>query len=69
MATYPRKRTRALGAFIAENRAVIDAMIARVGHFDATHLRTLTLSDADRRLWVLNDETLYLWARREGVNI
>lgn len=27
------------------------------------------LNAAERRLWVLNDEGLYLWARRDGVNI
>ena len=27
------------------------------------------LNDEDRRLWVLNDEGLYNWARSEGVRI
>lgn len=26
-------------------------------------------NDDERRLWVLNDEGLYLWARSEGVKI
>lgn len=28
-----------------------------------------TLNDLDRREWILNDETLYRWARCEGVKI
>ena len=27
------------------------------------------MNDEERRLWVLNDEGLYLWARSEGVRI
>jgi hypothetical protein len=27
------------------------------------------LNDAERRLWVLNDEGLYLWAKLEGVRL
>lgn len=27
------------------------------------------LNDEDRRQWILNDESLYNWARSEGVNI
>jgi hypothetical protein len=52
-----------LRAFLRENRAELDAAITRacpnVG----------TLNDNERRLWVLNDEGLYLWARSEGVRI
>lgn len=27
------------------------------------------LNDHERRLWMLNDEGLYWWARREGVRV
>lgn len=27
------------------------------------------LNDEERRGWILNDEPLYLWARKEGVRI
>lgn len=47
--------------FIREHRAEIDEAIRRacpnVG----------TLNDADRQLWILNDEGLYNWARSQGV--
>jgi len=28
-----------------------------------------TLNDAERERWILNDESLYRWARREGVPV
>jgi hypothetical protein len=27
----------------------------------------LPINDAERRMWILNDEGLYLWAKSEGV--
>ncbi len=27
------------------------------------------LNDDERENWILNDESLYLWARSEGVNV
>ena len=48
--------------FIKENREEIDAAIKRV-------CDNARLNDEERRLWILNDEGLYLWARREGVRI
>jgi hypothetical protein len=53
-----------LATFIKQNRAEIDAAIRRV--LDDP---TLKFSDRERRLWVLNDQSLYYWARREGVKI
>ena len=47
--------------FIRENRAEIDAAI-RGGGGDI-------FNDGERRLWILNDEGLYNWARSYGVNI
>lgn len=48
--------------FIKENREAIDATIKR----QASNTR---FNDEERRLWILNDEGLYQWARREGVKI
>ena len=49
--------------FIKQNREQIDRVILRV---DPDIYR---IDDHERRLWVLNDESLYRWARREGVRI
>jgi hypothetical protein len=48
--------------FIKQNRAEIDIAIRRV-------CDNCKLNDEERRAWILNDEGLYLWARREGVRI
>lgn len=72
-----------LKQFITANRAELDAAINRaVGHVprtascrcplsgtDHTHNDAAQLDDAERRLWILNDEGLYRWARAEGVRI
>lgn len=50
--------------FIKENRSEIDQVIRRA--IDDPSWR---INDAERRLWVLNDEGLYSWARSEGVKI
>ena len=52
-----------LKEFIKENRKTIDTCIARalqVGENPRPN-------DEERRLWILNDEGLYNWARSEGV--
>ena len=51
-----------LRQFIRDNRKDLDAAILRV-------CPGLSLNDEERRLWVLNDEGLYNWARSEGVRI
>ena len=51
--------------FIKEHRAELDECIARAIGQD-TNPRA---NDEERRLWVLNDEGLYNWARSEGVRI
>ncbi len=53
-----------LQQFLKENRRYIDVAIRSV-------LRDpdYRLNDDERRLWVLNDESLYRWARSEGVRI
>ena len=48
--------------FIRENRKEIDAAIRRV-------VPGARIDNEERRLWILNDEGLYLWARGAGVKI
>lgn len=71
-----------LADFIDANQRDIDAAIGRVlGHVPRTapcscprsgtdHTHSIpALDNAERRLWILNDEGLYRWARSEGVKI
>ena len=51
--------------FIKENRAELDQCIARALNMD----KNPRPNDDERRLWVLNDEGLYNWARCEGCRI
>ena len=69
--------------FIKVHRSELDMAINRVlGHVPRTasckcplngtdhyHSDAADLSDEERRLWILNDEGLYNWARSEGVRI
>lgn len=48
--------------FIKENRKEIDQCIKKA-------VPDVKINDEERRLWILNDESLYLWARRNGVRI
>lgn len=50
--------------FIKENRKEIDGCIKRA----VPNIET-RINDEERRLWILNDEGLYRWARRNGVRI
>lgn len=73
---------KSLRQFIKENRNEIDDSINKVVSFvprqagcfchrkgtDHYH-ETQTFNDSERRLWVLNDESLYRWAKSEGCNI
>ena len=52
-----------LHTFIKTNRVELDAAIRRV----CPNIESF--NDGERRLWILNDEGLYLWARSEGVRI
>ena len=54
-----------LKQFIKEHRAELDACIARALGLP----KNPRANDDERRLWVLNDEGLYRWARSEGVKI
>ena len=51
-----------LNQFIRENRKEIDTAIKRV-------CDNCRLNDRERRLWILNDESLYRWARSNGIRI
>ncbi len=48
--------------FIKENRKKLDEAIHH-------QVRNISLTDKDRQDWILNDESLYNWARRESVKI
>lgn len=71
-----------LADFIKQNRAEIDLHInSNLTFVPATaschcpksgtnhHHEPERLNNEDRRQWILGDETLYLMARRAGVNI
>ena len=51
-----------LKEFIRQNRKEIDKSVQKMC------LGTYK-NDEERRLWILNDEGLYNWARSEGVKI
>jgi len=51
-----------LKQFIKENREELDACIEMA-------CPGCRKNDEERRLWILNDEGLYRWARSEGVRI
>lgn len=55
-------KKQGLRQWIRDNRHEIDECINRV---EGERKR----NDEERRLWVLNDEGLYNWARRERVNV
>ena len=51
-----------LRQFIRDNREDIDHCIKK-------RFPGCRIDNAERRLWILNDESLYHWARSEGVRI
>lgn len=57
-------KRKSLREWIKENRDELDACIIR-----ACGGRPAHLNDGERRLWVLNDEGLYSWAKSDRVNI
>lgn len=54
-----------LRAFIKENREELDRCIARALGRESNPIP----NDRERRLWILNDEGLYRWAKSEGVKL
>jgi len=61
------KMKKTLQQFIKEHRLEIDECIIRALGGDPKSHRYK--NDEERRLWILNDEGLYNWARSEGVRI
>lgn len=68
--------------FIQNNRSELDAAINGALNFVPRtascschksgtdhHHEGQRLNDSERRQWILNDEGLYNWARREGVRV
>ena len=55
-------KKESLTQWIKENRPEIDRCIRAV-------VPDCRINDSERRMWVLNDEGLYRWARSERVNI
>lgn len=55
-------KSQSLKMFITNNREELDNYIKKA-------VPNVRLDDNERRLWVLNDEGLYNWAKSEGVNI
>jgi hypothetical protein len=55
-------KRKSLREWIRENRKEIDKAILSV-------CPNIRLNDGERRLWILNDERLYLWAKSEKVNV
>jgi len=53
-----------LKQFIKDNKVEIDNAIKM-----AVPNIGVKLTDDERRLWILNDYGLYMWAKREGVRI
>jgi len=51
-----------LREFIKENKEELDKAIKKV-------VPDAKLNNEERRLWILNDEGLYRWARSKGVKI
>ena len=49
--------------FIKVNKDEIDKIIKRANDYD------YRITNEERKLWILNDESLYLWAYRSGVRI
>ena len=56
-------RKKSLYKWIRLNRETIDKIINANGGDNCIR------NDEERRLWVMNDYQLYLWAKSEGVNV
>ena len=58
----PYRKERPMREFIRRNKTEIDAVILKA-------CPGARINNEERRLWILNDEGLYNWARSEGVKI
>jgi hypothetical protein len=56
-------KRKTIASFIKEHRSEIDEHILKVWDTDVIS------NDRERRLWLDNDEHLYLWAKSEGVRL
>jgi hypothetical protein len=54
-----------LSNFIKENREELDKCINHA----LNNPSSIRQNDEERRMWILNDEGLYLWAKSCGVRI
>ena len=59
---WKKQDKQSLSSWIKENRTEIDAAIR-------SSVPNARIDDAERRMWILNDEGLYNWAKSEGVNV
>jgi hypothetical protein len=62
--TSRRETTMSKKDFIKENKQQIDEYIRHQLN-DPGYI----LNNHEREMWILNDEHLYLWARRSGVKV
>lgn len=56
-----------LREFIKQHRTELDEGIR--DRLKSCSGKEYRLNDEERRLWILNDEGFYLWARSEGVRL
>jgi hypothetical protein len=56
-------KAKSLRQFIREHREELTQAILRACP------NAERIDDDERRLWILNDEGIYRWARSEGVNV
>lgn len=64
------RRSLSMREFIRQNRAELDVAILRALNYGREQYPAeVRLNDDDRRQWILNEESLYRWARSEGVRI
>lgn len=57
-------RRKSMKQFIQDNKDELDTCIRK-----AVGQENFKINNAERRLWILNDEGLYSWARSEGVKV
>ena len=60
---WKKQDKESLSSFIKRNRVQIDQAIKGINK------NNVAIDDAERRMWILNDEGLYNWAKSEGVNV
>ncbi len=68
---FIREHRQELTQFIGERLSFVPATAGCFCHRKGTNHfhETPPINDKDRREWIRSDESLYNWARSEGVNI